>query len=183
MIAISADTGMRTPWRSLSAVRRLSCLSFLFFKGFKKKQVLEPSNRASWSPMRVEQGVQLGIWDTLNFEIRPSEEVWCLCIENWVSLLKWVSSGRKFDLIGCKLWSRRRWGFVLQIIACIMAMQTYNLGATDFKNTEVFKEVIEFQTEGGGERSRLSAFDESNQEAPWGLWDFLYNAFWDVECM
>jgi hypothetical protein len=47
-----------------------------------------------------------------------------------------------------------------------MAMQTYNLGATDFKNTEVFKEVIEFQTEGGGERSRLSAFDESNQEAP-----------------
>lgn len=57
-------------------------------------------------------------------------------------------------------------GVGVSIIACLIAVRTYNFGATDFKNTEVFKEAIEFQTEGGAEGSGLSAFDESNQEAP-----------------
>lgn len=61
--------------------------------------------------------------------------------------------------------------FSLQIIACLTAVRTYNLGATDFKNTEVFKEAIEYQVD-GPEGSALSSFDDSNQEAPWVLWDF-----------
>lgn len=55
--------------------------------------------------------------------------------------------------------------FSLQIIACLTAVRTYNLGATDFKNTEVFKEAIEYQVD-GPEGSALSSFDDSNQEAP-----------------
>lgn len=39
----------------------------------------------------------------------------------------------------------------MQIIACLVAVRTYNLGATDFKNTEVFKEALESQSSDFGE--------------------------------
>lgn len=54
---------------------------------------------------------------------------------------------------------------VLQIVACITAVRTYNLGATDFKNTEVFKEAIEYQVD-GSEDTGSSVFDDATKEAP-----------------
>jgi hypothetical protein len=42
-------------------------------------------------------------------------------------------------------------GFVVSIIACLVAVRTYNLGASDFKNTEVFKEALESQSSDFGE--------------------------------
>lgn len=43
------------------------------------------------------------------------------------------------------------WGRAVQIIACLVAVRTYNLGASDFKNTEVFKEALESQSSDFGE--------------------------------
>jgi len=50
--------------------------------------------------------------------------------------------------------------FWLQIIACLTAVRTYNLGATDFKDTEVFKEAIEYQVD-SAEGSGSSPFEEA----------------------
>lgn len=55
----------------------------------------------------------------------------------------------------------------MQIVACIVAVRTYNFGATDFKNTEVFKEALE--TQAGDfidDSSEPSVFDESSKVAP-----------------
>jgi hypothetical protein len=55
----------------------------------------------------------------------------------------------------------------MQIVACIVAVRTYNYGATDFKNTEVFKEALE--TQAGDfidDSSEPSVFDESSKAAP-----------------
>ncbi|KAG0619919.1 hypothetical protein M758_4G175200 [Ceratodon purpureus] len=75
----------------------------------------------------------------------------------------WEGSG--WNALGWTIQYMWVFGIVVSIVACITAVRTYNLGATDFKNTEVFKEAIEFQTD-AAESSGLSAFDESNQEAP-----------------
>ncbi|XP_024374164.1 uncharacterized protein [Physcomitrium patens] len=56
-------------------------------------------------------------------------------------------------------------GVVVSIVACITAVRTYNLGATDFKNTEVFKEAIEYQVD-GSEDTGSSVFDDATKEAP-----------------
>jgi len=71
--------------------------------------------------------------------------------------------GDSWNLLGFIIQYMWVFGVAVSIIACLVAVRTYNLGATDFKNTEVFKEAIEYQVDGG----ESSPFEESsNQEAP-----------------
>ncbi|CAK9268424.1 unnamed protein product [Sphagnum jensenii] len=59
--------------------------------------------------------------------------------------------GEQWNWLGFVLQYLWVFGFVVSIIACLVAVRTYNLGATDFKNTEVFKEALESQSSDFGE--------------------------------
>ncbi|CAM6043100.1 unnamed protein product [Sphagnum compactum] len=59
--------------------------------------------------------------------------------------------GEQWNWLGFVIQYLWVFGFVVSIIACLVAVRTYNLGATDFKNTEVFKEALESQSSDFGE--------------------------------
>lgn len=58
--------------------------------------------------------------------------------------------------------------FILQLIACGIAVTTYNEGATDFKDTPAYKESVQSQELFEGPEASNSDVFESNptEEAP-----------------
>lgn len=53
--------------------------------------------------------------------------------------------GPKWDTFGFIIRYLWAFGFVFGLVACGVAVRTYNFGATDFKETPVYKEAIESQ--------------------------------------
>lgn len=71
-----------------------------------------------------------------------------------------------FGFIIRYLWA---FGFLFALVACGIAVRTYNFGATDFKETPVYKEAIESQGlfDEAPETSNSQIFDiNPTEEAP-----------------
>jgi len=76
--------------------------------------------------------------------------------------------GSKWDGLGFFVQYMWAFGIVFAVVACGIAVATYNEGATDFKSTPVYKESIESQELLEGPEASNSDVFESNptEEAP-----------------
>ncbi|KAL3695826.1 hypothetical protein R1sor_009902 [Riccia sorocarpa] len=68
--------------------------------------------------------------------------------------------GEQWDGFGFALQYLWAFGVLVSLVACGIAVRTYNTGATDFKDTAVFKEAMDSQVE-----MDSSVFDQAEKQA------------------